>query len=146
MPITVDTRFNSNTKGRIFVSLTEEPAEPVMDPCTDPTCGSASCMQAHACWIIGFLLDGREFVERLQPEDDHRQWKRYRKQQIDARRGVIAQAVLEGKLPDPGRLTFSQKAGCSCPCSPGFIADGGKLFGSTTWVTEVLEEGKEVIA
>lgn len=44
--------------------------------------------------------------------------------------------VLEG-LASLGignaKLRWSQKAGCSCPCSPGFFIDGH--FGQDFWVT-----------
>ena len=35
---------------------------------------------------------------------------------------------------DPLRVRWSRYAGCSCPCSPGFIVEGG-LFGKDVHVT-----------
>ena len=33
------------------------------------------------------------------------------------------------------RLTWSQRAGCSCPCSPGFILTGDAQIGLDIWIT-----------
>lgn len=40
--------------------------------------------------------------------------------------------VLEIEQDEYVKIRWSQKAGCSCPCSPGFIVDG--ITGYTMWV------------
>jgi len=43
----------------------------------------------------------------------HQQW----------RRDVMPKVIQELKLPFDTKYRWSQFAGCSCPCSPGFILD-----------------------
>jgi hypothetical protein len=51
--------------------------------------------------------------------------------------------LVEQALRDHGfdfqKLTWSQKAGCSCPCSPGFIVSTGQT-GHDLWVTIEADE------
>lgn len=37
-------------------------------------------------------------------------------------------------------IRWSQKAGCSCPCSPGFIVQGGTYPAKDYWVTLRVDE------
>lgn len=39
-------------------------------------------------------------------------------------RAVLDALVAGGLLREVPKFSFSRKAGCSCPCSPGFIIDG----------------------
>lgn len=48
-------------------------------------------------------------------------WRKYNKLERDLMRAK-AEAVL-GELGITAKLTFSRTAGCSCPCSPGFVLD-----------------------
>lgn len=54
---------------------------------------------------------------------DDEAWKAFRKEQIRNMRryvpGILAELGIEN-----ARVRFSQKAGCGCGCSPGFIVDG----------------------
>lgn len=54
------------------------------------------------------------------PEID-RAWDKYNREVIKNKRALVAKADLE-MLRDV-KLRFSRKAGCSCSCSPGFIAE-----------------------
>lgn len=54
------------------------------------------------------------------------EWKRYNREEVRLQRELIEEALaadpeLAARL---GKLVFSRKAGCSCSCSPGFIAEG----------------------
>lgn len=53
-------------------------------------------------------------------------WKRYNREERRLQREVIDEALAERpELADQlGKLTWSRKAGCSCGCSPGWIAEG----------------------
>ena len=46
-----------------------------------------------------------------------------RNRPIAAYRKIAEQALIEAGI-DFYQLNWSQKAGCSCPCSPGFIVKG----------------------
>lgn len=50
-----------------------------------------------------------------------RAWRKYNQAEVKLMRKVIAE-VAERYGIHLGELRFSLKAGCSCPCSPGFIA------------------------
>lgn len=43
------------------------------------------------------------------------------------RRDVIPQVLAALGLPADTKLRWSQYAGCSCPCSPGFIIDASSM-------------------
>ncbi len=80
-------------------------------------------------------------------------WRRYNKAEIFAQREAIkyARAAFARKsMDDPMHCTdnpfhtadlgssqwkFSRKAGCSCRCSPGFVAKNDELVGSDIWIT-----------
>lgn len=56
------------------------------------------------------------------PED--KAWKAYNKLELDAMREYALQAksLLEHRLHDViSKVEFSRFAGCTCPCSPGFV-------------------------
>lgn len=43
-----------------------------------------------------------------------------------------------------GKITWSQKAGCSCPCSPGFLLEEAQDFPCEVWVEyEVVDSDTE---
>lgn len=48
--------------------------------------------------------------------------------------GPIKQALRDAGFPADVKLRWSQKAGCSCPCSPAFFVTGGPV-GHDLWVT-----------
>lgn len=54
-------------------------------------------------------------------------WKKYNRLEIKAQRDVISVALddiaLAVRIPEDFKFTFSRNAGCSCPCSPGFIVN-----------------------
>jgi len=60
-----------------------------------------------------------------------KEWADWRKQQVTAQRKVIDACVLP-LLGDEVKANFSQKAGCPCGCSPGFILTGHS--GSDIWI------------
>lgn len=49
-----------------------------------------------------------------------------------------------------GKVSYSNKAGCSCGCSPGYVAKGvgvnGNFFGTAHFPAETVEEVKELLA
>lgn len=54
------------------------------------------------------------------------EWKRYNREEVRLQRELIEEALADQPLTRErlGKLVFSRKAGCSCGCSPGFIAEG----------------------
>jgi len=77
------------------------------------------------------------------PENDKR-WRQYNWQEIKVMR-LFADAVLEDAckalgVTELGVIHFSRKAGCSCGCSPGFVARKGR--GWNVWVDVELVEKK----
>lgn len=56
------------------------------------------------------------------------------------RKAIMPQVLAQLGL-SPERVQWSQKAGCSCPCSPGFILKGVRLRGDVH-VTIKAEECK----
>lgn len=54
-------------------------------------------------------------------------WRRYNREEVRIMRKYLAAAGI-----DVSGLRFSRHAGCTCPCSPGFV--GGKRNGATTSV------------
>jgi hypothetical protein len=36
---------------------------------------------------------------------------------------------------EPMSMRWTQKAGCSCPCSPGFVLYGLRIEGYSFWIT-----------
>ena len=53
---------------------------------------------------------------------------------------------------DEVKMNWSQYAGCSCPCSPGFILTGGPTMGIDIWITvpglptvDESKPGREVV-
>ena len=59
------------------------------------------------------------------PEID-RAWDKYNREVVKNKRALVAKADLE-MLRDV-KIRFSRKAGCSCSCSPGFIAEHPVYF------------------
>ena len=50
------------------------------------------------------------------PSND-KAWRRYNKMECE-----LARAAIAATFPEFGKSAFSRYAGCSCPCSPGFIS------------------------
>lgn len=81
-------------------------------------------------------------------------WRKYNKAEINAKREAISYAnaaFLSKSMDDPMHCTdnswfnakelrkmaawkFSRKAGCSCRCSPGFVAKNYDLPGADIWI------------
>lgn len=73
---------------------------------------------------------------------DEREWKKWRREATKSEAEVLAAGFAAMNIDISFR--FSQTAGCSCGCSPGFILTGGPVAGwFDFWVNEVVEE-KEV--
>lgn len=49
------------------------------------------------------------------------------------RKEVIPQVLAQLGVPADAKVRWSQRAGCSCPCSPGFIVEG--YYGREAHVT-----------
>jgi hypothetical protein len=60
-------------------------------------------------------------------------WRKYNKMESD-----LARAAIDAVFPEFGKSLFSRKAGCSCPCSPGFISKS--LVGGQGWIRVTLVE------
>jgi len=69
--------------------------------------------------------EGENVIENLQNRRS-RPYSVYRKE-------VIPQVLAELGIPADARVRWSQRAGCSCPCSPGFIIEG--YYGREAFVT-----------
>lgn len=68
-------------------------------------------------------------------------WKRFNRAEVEAERKVLDAALLAIE-EDFGYIStdewrFSRHAGCSCPCSPGFVATSS--YGKTIYVNPVKE-------
>lgn len=64
-------------------------------------------------------------VHEIPDMNDEQGWELYQKAVVAVQRLVLHQAVLnDPTLPFAAdRFMWSQNAGCSCGCSPGFIAE-----------------------
>ena len=51
------------------------------------------------------------------------------------RKQALPTLIEEMRLGDDAKFRRSRKAGCSCPCSPGFICDSYRLRGLNIQVT-----------
>lgn len=60
------------------------------------------------------------------PEND-KAWRKYNRAETE-----LARAAIEAAFPTFGKSSFSRYAGCSCPCSPGFISQS--LIGGEGWI------------
>lgn len=58
---------------------------------------------------------------------------RRQRPQTQYRKEVIPSVLDEMGLPENTKVRWSQYAGCSCPCSPGFIID--EVHGTEVFVT-----------
>jgi len=61
----------------------------------------------------------------VDPEND-KAYDRFNRAQVRIWKAHLVAAMEEGLMPGGERVKpiFSRKAGCSCPCSPGFILNG----------------------
>lgn len=102
------------TKGRVFTDWqpSEIEPEPTGPLCSDPTC---SCR-------------GREV--------DHKVWKAFNRRVTKVWRDELTTILADHWGVDPAevKVRFSVHAGCSCPCSPGWVVESGHGFGRWTWV------------
>jgi hypothetical protein len=69
--------------------------------------------------------------------DEDKAWAAYNRQELLAMRAKLgtATSVLQaaGYAAADMPWRFSRKAGCSCGCSPGFIASHGPVHGRNPW-------------
>jgi hypothetical protein len=136
-------------KPRIYVSVDdaldiEEPTGPF---CVDTSCQSHLCKQARDYRVLLALgysreaalislgwewdhLAGWDYVPT--GEVDHKVWASYMRRAKRLRKLAIEEAIEKGLLPRLTGITWSAHAGCSCPCSPGFVAEGPR--GATFWL------------
>lgn len=47
---------------------------------------------------------------------------------------IIPQLIKQGVIKEGQKVRWSQNAGCSCGCSPGFIVDGEDAYGKEIFV------------
>lgn len=52
-------------------------------------------------------------------------WKVYNKREVERMKMFTPFALAEAGLDPFTKVSWSRYAGCSCPCSPGFIVQGG---------------------
>lgn len=52
---------------------------------------------------------------------------------------LVRRALIEAGWPKDVKIRWSQKAGCSCPCSPAFYVYGGTK-GLDLWLTLAVDE------
>ena len=60
-------------------------------------------------------------------------WKKYNRELVKMMKEVAEKANLTNESGQPLKLNYSRKAGCSCGCSPGFIAEND--YNRDIWVT-----------
>lgn len=77
----------------------------------------------NGCSIVYVYVKGESVIEQLYARK-HRPHQALR---------PIVKAELE-KHGIKGTLRWSQRAGCSCPCSPGFLIINGDI-GNDYWIT-----------
>lgn len=58
--------------------------------------------------------------------DEDKAWRKFNREELRLRKLVLKAVGVEGK--------FSRRAGCSCPCSPGFVTERGVRQGWDAWV------------
>ena len=82
----------------------------------------------HSIVYVG--IEGESFWENFADRTSrpHTAWRPYVIQ-------ALKNAGVEFK-----NIRWSQKAGCSCPCSPGFIVQGGTYPAKDYWVTLRVQE------
>lgn len=66
-----------------------------------------------------FFPKGESILEHLFQGRWTRPSREFKKQ------GLVAEALEKAGLPKDTKVRWSQHAGCRCPCSPGFIVEGG---------------------
>lgn len=77
----------------------------------------------------------------VDPEND-KAYDKHNRAVVRIQKAHLVAAMELGLLPSTEELRFSRKAGCSCPCSPGFIANirEGYDYHITVKTVEVTEE------
>jgi hypothetical protein len=59
--------------------------------------------------------------------ENDKKWRKYNREEVAIMRvfaeNILGDATEALDLPNLGKLRYSRKAGCSCGCSPGFIAE-----------------------
>lgn len=72
--------------------------------------------------------------------DADQAWRRYNREEIRLMREVVEEAfAADPELAEQlGKVVFSKKAGCSCGCSPGFIAEGRD--NQDVWISRTPDE------
>jgi hypothetical protein len=76
------------------------------------------------------LTEGTAYTSKGEYPDVDRAWSKHNRAQVRGWKTVIER--IEGE-----RFRFSRHAGCSCPCSPGFVgtvAKGGDIYINVTHV------------
>lgn len=68
-----------------------------------------------------------ETPEDIQAAKEWKAWKSATLREAKVRLRPVLAALADREDVAANELTFSVKAGCSCPCSPGFIYRGGGL-------------------
>lgn len=117
------TPWSPPTKTRVYCA--DVTPTPTMPECADPTCESYSCRTAHAQALMIAMTGKRTPLwegddrNRCGAEADHRLWKAHRRVGIANMRKLLTEV---GVIDEVGSITFSNKAGCGCGCSPGFVA------------------------
>lgn len=79
----------------------------------------------------------------VDPEND-KAYDKYNKAVIRIQKAHLVAAMEQGLIPETEELRFSRKAGCSCPCSPGFIANIREGYDYHLTVKVVQEKPLEV--
>jgi hypothetical protein len=143
--VRVDERYHSPgwqnrsdyKRARVYVhGHPAQEAEPTGPPCTDWDCDSYICRHDHAGRLMIALgmdparEDGWTPVGKA--EVDHSVWRSWMRRTTKQIRADLDSLVERGLMDDPGKLTFSRKAGCGCGCSPGFT---GQTWGQEVFVT-----------
>ena len=103
--------------------------------------GSSSKPNAHEYFHRARVyvdLDGESVLENLQNRRD-RPYNVYKKEVLPTMLRLLG-------LPVATKLSWSQKAGCSCPCSPGFIDNNEVLpFDIHVTVTDKYVPNVEIV-
>jgi len=106
--------------------------------------GTFSMVDARKAIGGGWADDDRgDWLPRA--ETDHKVWQKARREALAAERALVVEAMpeivakaereLKRELSNGlGKFSFSNKAGCSCGCSPGWIATARGFDVSVSWI------------
>lgn len=87
--------------------------------------------------MLKVVGDHPGYSRRGDDAENDKAWRKYNRTESE-----LARAAIEAAFPQFGKSSFSRYAGCSCPCSPGFISQ--VLRGGEGWIDVRLAAAENV--